>query len=496
MGKKRTILFGGLAIIALVAGTAAVRTASFAPAGIADGSDIQLATVPRYDLDAAVAHLSAAAQIKTVSHQNPADNDIAEWGRLHVWLASTYPATHRVMTRTVLPNQTLIYHWPGSDASLAPIIVMAHQDVVPVTEGTEKDWKYPPFAGAIAEKAVWGRGTVDDKGSLIGLFEALEALAGQGFQPKRSIYLVSGHDEEAGGSGAVAAAAKLKAEGVRALYTLDEGSVVLRDAPVINGPAILIGVAEKGYATLKITANAPGGHSSMPPAETGVTTLARAVLAITEKPFPIEMRGPGAAMVEAFAAHKGGTTKLAVANRWLLGPLLKGQLGASPSSAAAFHTTIAPTMLEGSPKENVLPQSATALINYRIAPWNSSADVVARAKAAVGDAPVELSWVKPPNEPSRVSSSRSQGWKYVVAAARADAPEAVIAPFLVVGATDSRSMEPISQDVYRFMPMHFTLKETAMIHGTNEHMTIDSFRRMIDFYARLIATSAGGTTGG
>lgn len=491
MGKRRTMLLGALAAFAFVAGTVAVRTASFAPTEIADGTDIRLAAAPAYDLSAAVANLSAAAQIRTISHQDPADDEVAEWDRLHTWLAATYPDTHRAMTRTILPNRTLIYHWPGSDASLAPIIVMAHQDVVPVTEGTEGDWKYPPFAGTIAEQAVWGRGTVDDKGSLVGLFEALEALAGQGFQPRRGIYLVSGHDEEVGGSGAAAAAAKLKAEGVRALFTLDEGSVVLRDTPVINGPAILIGVAEKGYATLKVTANAPGGHSSMPPAETGVTTLARAVLAITENPFPMEMRGPGAAMVESLAAHKGGTTKMAVANQWLFAPVLKRQLGASPSSAAAFHTTIAPTMLEGSPKENVLPQSATALINYRIAPWNRSADVMARANAAVGDAPVEFSWVKPPNEPSRVSSTSSQGWKYVVAAARADAPDAVVAPFLVVGATDSRSMAPISEDVYRFMPMHFSLKETAMIHGTNEHMTIDSFKRMIDFYARLIATSAG-----
>ncbi|NIJ36980.1 carboxypeptidase PM20D1 [Sphingopyxis panaciterrae] len=491
MAKRRTIVLGGLAALALVAGTVAVRTASFEPRDIADGSDIRLAAAPPYDLDAAVAHLSAAAQIRTVSHQNPADNEVAEWDRLHAWLAKTYPAVHRVMARTILPNRTLIYHWPGSDPAAKPIIVMAHQDVVPVTGGTEADWKYPPFAGTIAEQAVWGRGTVDDKGSLIGLFEALEALAGQGFKPKRGIYLVSGHDEEAGGSGAVAAAAKLKADGVRALFTIDEGSVVLRDAPVIDGPAILIGVAEKGYATLKVTANAPGGHSSMPPAETGVTTLARAVLAITEKAFPIEMRGPGAAMIDVLAERKGGTTKMAVANQWLFGSLLKRQAGSSPTSAAAFHTTIAPTMLEGSPKENVLPQSANALINYRIAPWNSSADVMARAKAAVGDAPVDLAWVKPPNEPSRVSSTESPGWKYIAAAARADAPDAVLSPFLVVAATDSRSMEPISDDVYRFMPMHFTLKETAMIHGTNEHMAVDSFRRMIDFYARLIATSAG-----
>ena len=491
MGKGRMIILGGVAAIAVVAGVVGVRTASFAPKDIADGSEVKLAPAPAYDLDAAVQHLSQAAQIPTISHQNPADNQIAEWDKLHGWLATTYPAVHAAMQRTILPNKTLIYHWPGSDPAAAPIIVMAHQDVVPVTAGTEGDWKYPPFAGTVAEKAVWGRGTVDDKGSLIGLFEAIEALAKSGFKPKRGIYLVSGHDEEAGGSGAAAAAAKLKAEGVKAIFTLDEGSLILTDTPVINSPAIMIGIAEKGYATLKVTANAPGGHSSMPPAETGVATLAKAILDIAADPFPYEVRGPGASMIEVLAAKKGGTTKMAVANQWLFGPILRRQLGDVPTTAAAFHTTIAPTMLEGSPKENVLPQSANALINYRIAPWNSSADVMARAKAAVGDAKVDLAWVKPPREPSRVSSTNSQGWKWIAAAARADAPDAVLTPMLVVGGTDSRSMEPVSDDVYRFMPMHFTLKESAMIHGTNEHMAIDSFKRMIDFYARLIATSAG-----
>ena len=491
MGKLRIALIGGLSILVVGAAVVGVRTATFAPANVADGRDVKLAAAPAYDLDAAVRHLSEAAQIRTISNQDPAANDVAEWDRLHAWLASTYPAVHGAMRRTILPNRTLVYHWPGSDASLAPVILMAHQDVVPVTPGTEGDWKYPPFAGTIADGAVWGRGTVDDKGSLVGLFEALDALAKSGFQPKRGIYLVSGHDEEAGGSGAIAAAAKLKAAGVKAIYTLDEGSIVLTDTPVIDGPAIMIGIAEKGYGTLKVTASAPGGHSSMPPAETGVTTLAKAVLAIAGKPFPLEFRGPGASMIEALAAKKGGATRMAVANRWLFGRSLKNRLGAAPTTAAAFHTTIAPTMLEGSPKENVLPQSANALINYRIAPWNSSADVMARAKAAVGSTKVDLAWVKPPREPSRVSSTSSQGWKWIAAAARADAPDAVLTPTLVVAGTDSRSMEPVSEDVYRFMPMHFSLKESAMIHGTNEHMAIDSFKRMIDFYARLIATSTG-----
>ena len=226
--------------------------------------------------------------------------------------------------------------------------------------------------------------------------------------------------------------------------------------PVIDGPAIMIGVAEKGYATLKVTAKAAGGHSSMPPAETGVGRWhARSPRSPIDRSRSSQAGSDDAA---ALAAEKGGTTKMAVANPWLFGPILKSEVAGTPSTAAAFRTTIAPTMLEGSPKENVLPQTANALINYRIAPWNRSTDIMARAKDAVGDLPVELAWVKAPREPSRVSSTNSQGWKWIAAAARADAPDAVLSPILVVGSTDSRNMEPVSEDVYRFMPMHFSLR--------------------------------------
>jgi carboxypeptidase PM20D1 len=471
--------------------TLAVRTNQFAPAGRATAAGIKLAAAPPINITAAVRNLSQAIQFQTVSHQDKAENQTAEWDKLHAWLKTTYPASHATMSHEIAGERALIYQWQGSDPSALPIIVMAHQDVVPVTAGTEKDWKYPPFAGIIADNAVWGRGSVDDKGSLIGLFEAIEALAKQGFKPRRTLYLVAGHDEEAGGSGAVAAAALLGSRGVKALFTIDEGSAVILDAPLINAPAILIGIAEKGYATLRITANSVGGHSSMPPSETGVVNLAKAIIAVSNKPFPLELRGPGAQMLGALAAEKGGMAKVAMANQWLLGGLIRGAASKTPAGAAMLHTTIAPTMLEGSPKENVLPQHATALINYRIAPWNRSADVMARAQLAVENLPVALSWVKPPREPSKISSTVSEGWKLISAAARADSPKAALSPYLVVAGTDSRSFEGISQDVYRFMPMHFTLKDTAMIHGTNEHMTIDNFRRMINFYAQLIATSAG-----
>ncbi|HMT45365.1 MAG TPA: M20 family peptidase [Chakrabartia sp.] len=491
MGKVGKRLGAATAVLAVIAGVIGYRTATFAPEAVASPDGVTLAAMPAFDEAAAARNLSAAVRFKTVSHQDAAENDWSQWSALHGWLQSTYPLMHKAMVREMVADQTLLFRWDGSDPQAEPIILMAHQDVVPVTPGTEKDWKHAPFDGAIADGAVWGRGSVDDKGSLVCLFEAMEALARQGFKPKRTIYLVSGHDEEVGGKGAKAVADLLKARGVKALFTIDEGSVIVADAPVVNKPAIMIGVAEKGYATLKVTANAPGGHSSMPPRETGVINLAKAVIAINDNQFPLRLDGPALSMLEALAAEKGGATKLAVANRWLFGPMVKGQVADSPSGAASVHTTIAPTMLQGSPKENVLPQSAHALINYRIAPWDRSTDVMARAKEATRGMPVALDWVEPPREPTPVSSTTSEGWRFITAAARVQAKDAVIAPYLVVAGTDSRNFSGVSRDVYRFMPMLFTMKETAMIHGTNEHMSIENLRRMVGFYAQLIATAAG-----
>ena len=489
---KKWVLALGVGIAAL-AGTVAARTAMFKPDAVGDGSGITVAPAPAFDSAAAAQHLSQAVQIQTISHQDPAENQTAEWDKLHTWLASTYPRTHAAMQREIL-GQTLLFTWAGSDPAAQPIIVMAHQDVVPVTPGTEKDWKHQPFAGTIADGAVWGRGTIDDKGSLVALFEALEVLAAQGFKPRRTIILVSGHDEEVGGTGAEAAAKVLASRKVKALFTIDEGGLISTDTPMIGGPAAMIGIAEKGYATLRVTAPATGGHSSAPPqpGEIGSVNLSKAILAITAKPFPLELRGPAEGMVSVLAAKAGGATKMAVANRWLLGGMVTRRMAASPASAAMLHTTIAPTMMTGSPKENVLPQSATALINYRIAPWNSSQDVLDRARAATNGLPVEVAFTeRAPREPSPVSSTRSPGWNFIAATARADFPQAVVSPYLVVAGTDSRSMAPVSDDVYRFQAISLASGDIKMIHGTNEHMTLANLDSLIRFYARLIATAAG-----
>ena len=487
---KKWVLGLGAAVLAL--GTVVgARTAMFEPEAVADGSKIKVAPAAPFDLNRAALNLGAAVRFKTVSNQNAADNQPAEWDKLQSWLAATYPKSHALMQQDKV-GQTLVYSWPGSDSSAQPIIMMAHQDVVPVTAGTEQDWKHDPFAGVIADGAVWGRGTVDDKGSLVALFEAMEALAVQGFKPKRTIYLIAGHDEEVGGTGAEAAAKLLAERKVRALFTIDEGGLITKDTPVINAPAMMIGVSEKGFVTLKLTANAPGGHSSMPPKEIGTVNLAKAVIAVHENQYPLELRGPAGSMVEVLAAKAGGMTKLAVANQWLLGGVVKSQMAKNPSSAAALHTTIAPTMLQGSPKENVLPQTANAMVNYRIAPWDSSAKVLEKARAVTKGLGVEVDFSeRPPREPSPVSSATSLGWQMIVASAQADHPGTIASPYLVVGGTDSRSMVGVSDDVYRFMAISLRTDEVKMLHGTNEHMTVSNLESLINFYTRLIATAAG-----
>lgn len=488
MGLAGKGLLAGVGVLAIGAGVVAWRTYSFAGGLPSATTRVTVAAATPFDAAAAAARLGAAIRFRTVSNQDPAANDWTQWDGFHAWLKASYPRFHAA-AKLEMVGQTLVYRWEGSDPAAKPIILMAHQDVVPITPGTERDWKKDPFSGDLADGAVWGRGAIDDKGNLIALFEAMEALATRGFKPKRTIYVVSGHDEEVGGNGARAAAQMLEKRGIRALFTLDEGSIIVKDPPLIGKPTILIGVAEKGYATIKVTAKGAGGHSSMPPKDIATVNLARALAAIDDRQFPYEFRGPGADMVESLGAEAGGAARVALANRWLLGGKIIQQVAATPSGAAMLHTTIAPTMLSGSPKENVLPQEATALINYRIAPWQTSKDVMAWTKGAVGTLPVTLSWEGTPREPTRVSSTSSEGWALLSATARAEAPGAPIAPFLVIAGTDSRSFTGISDDVYRFAPIRLATSETAMIHGTNEHISTQDFAAMIRFFTRLIATA-------
>ena len=489
MKTIRNLVLLLLALLVVLAAVVIGRTLMVKP--VAEAAYGPVPAAPAIDAGAAAQHLSAAVKFATVSHEDAAEDDPKPLAAQRDWLTATYPHFAATAPRETVGAGGLIWTWKGSDPSLAPVILMAHQDVVPVVEETRNLWQADPFGGEIKDGAVWGRGSIDDKGSLVALMEAAEALASQGFKPKRTIYIVSGHDEEVRGSGALAAAQALKVRDVHALFALDEGSVVIKDFPLTGKPAALIGISEKGYATLKIAARGAGGHSSAPPDDTAATTVARAVAAIADRPFPLKFAGPSADMLRALSPKLGFTARMAIANDWLFGGLLTKQAGATPAGKSMLHTTIAPTRLSGSPKDNVLPSLATAEINYRIAPGQTSGDVMASARAAVGKLPVSLSWAGEPRDPSPVSSTNSEAWRDVAGVTAAMFPGVPVAPSLVTAGTDGRVMYLVTGDVYRFQPILFGLHDVEMIHGVNEHLKIEDLKRMADFYARLMLKSAG-----
>jgi carboxypeptidase PM20D1 len=438
-------------------------------------------SVPALDISAATNNLSTALRFETISYEDASNTQAFEGFR--AWLVDTYPRFHATMLRTLVGEGTLIYEWKGTDASLQPIVLMAHQDVVPVPQ--PERWRHPPFSGAIVDGEIWGRGALDDKGCLIAIMEAAESLLAAGHAPARSVIFVFGHDEESLGKGARAAAELLAERRIKAAFVLDEGGLSLRDAPVTNGPMTLIGVAEKGYLTLQLEVKATGGHSNAPGTRTAIDTLASAIVAIRANPFPARYSGVTRDMLEAMAPHAPFMARMSIANSWLFEPLLLRQMSASPQGAATLHTTIAPTMLQGSPKQNVLPSVATAMINLRIMPGESIESVIAHVREAIGDLPVTVSKVGPSVEPSPIASTQSGGYRLVsgLAAKIFDAP---VAPLLLIGATDSRHMTVLTDDIYRFSPYLLDLADAAIVHGFDERISVENLGRMLEFYQQVL----------
>src|SRR5271165_1933861 len=275
------------AFTALVAGAAFVAAASINVLRLGS-RQVMVARIipPPVDARRAAEHLSGAVRFRTISHDGQ-DVDGGEFLRLHAFLQEAFPRAHAILTREVVNGYSLLYAWPGEDPTSRPFVLMAHQDVVPIAPGSESRWHAEPFSGEIKDGYIWGRGAWDDKGNLMSILEAVESLATAGFKPRRTVYLVFGHDEENGGEeGAKAIASLFRQRGIRPEFVLDEGMLIADGImPGLDAPVALIGVAEKGSATLKLTAMAPPGHSSMPGARTAIGSLATALERLERHPF-------------------------------------------------------------------------------------------------------------------------------------------------------------------------------------------------------------------
>jgi carboxypeptidase PM20D1 len=435
-------------------------------------------------------HLAESVRFKTISHQNLADFDPKPFEQHKQFLQDTYPEVFSQLKVQWVNKYSLLIKWPGSDSSLKPALFLAHTDVVPIEPGTEKEWTYPPFAGVIQDGIIWGRGTLDDKVGVIGLLEATTALLGENYKPTRDIYFAFGHDEEVSGPyGATAMAEIFKQQGITFEFILDEGGAVIADYPVLpDNKVATVNVSEKTYTTLTLTARGQGGHSSTPPKHTAIGILAEALAKIEANPMPARITLPVQGMLEAFAPYLSGMQRFVFNNLWLTESLVINEMDKDPLTAAFIRSTSAVTMFNGGIKENVVPQIATAKVNFRLLPGDTKDDAIAHVRAVIKNDKIEITtsdWAIK----SKVASTENLGFVSIKTAVKTVYPGSVVAPSLMFGATDSRMYNDLSDNIYRFHGMEITMAQTGTIHGTDEHISIESMSNSVKVAKHIIMNS-------
>jgi carboxypeptidase PM20D1 len=443
---------------------------------------------PLIDLDDAVMRLSRALHFGTISREEGVVEDSSAFLQFHEHLKKCFPRVHETLVLEKVSSLSLLYTWEGSDPDVAPVLLMAHLDVVPAAD--EHSWTHPPFSGTTADGYIWGRGTLDNKQGVMGILEAVEQLLTDGFAPTRSIYLAFGHDEEVGGhDGAAKVAELLEMRGIRFLTVIDEGGVVLSDFfRRRRRPVAAIGVAEKGNMSFELTVNVQGGHSSMPGGRSAIGTLARAISRVEARPFPAQVNGVSLETLRGLATTQTWTHRLMVSNMWLFRPLVVAALSRRPETNAMIRTTVAPTMLLAGVKANVLPEEASATINFRTMPGDTEESVVAHLRRAINDSHVEIRAIGKPREAPPASPTDTPVYEALSRVIRDVHPEenVLIVPYLVPGGTDSRHFSRIAETTYRFTPIQLSREDTARFHGIDERLPVNEYARLIKSYYRLL----------
>ena len=487
-------------ILALVA-VSLLLVAAVAVNTLRQGSrQLNVPAIPVLDVNkqAAAEHLSEAVRARTITSLENPEQNADQFAQLQAMLQTRYPKAHALLKRETVGGLSLLYSWPGSDAAALPVLLMAHQDVVPIAPGTEKDWAAEPFSGAIKDGFIWGRGAWDDKGNLVAQMEAVEMLAAAGFKPRRTIYLAYGADEELGGlRGARQIAALLQQRGVKLDFVIDEGLLVTDGVlPGLQQKAAVVGVAEKGYVSLLLRVPSAPGHSSMPPPKgtSAIAKMSKALTRIEEDAFPAAIGGVAGEMFAALAPEMKGFSHVALSNLWLFGPIVQKQLEAGASTNAMLRTTTALTMAHAGNKDNVLPGTAEATINFRLLPGDSIASVLERVKKQVteslGSDQFELSVLPGSNEATKVTSTASAPYGILNRTMRELFPDTLVAPALYIAGSDSIHFTGLSDNVFRFSPVRAKPEDLSRFHGTNERISVDNLADLVRFYHRLLTLGA------
>ena len=439
---------------------------------------------------ASVARFQTLLRIPTMSRLDETTTDWAQFDRFIATLPELYPALHSTLTRELVAGHSLLYRWAGRSAD-DPTVLMAHYDVV---SATDEDWVHPPFAATLVgegdEQLIWARGALDDKGALVAVLEAVEAQVLSGYQPERDIYLSFGHNEETTGTGASTIVDLLQSRGIRPGLVIDEGGAVVQNVfPGVSKPIAIVGVCEKGITSVILTVEQAGGHASTPPRMAAPVRLARAITRLNARPFPAGLTATNFEMITTLGAHATGILRFVFERASLFRvPLAVLLSRVSDESRAIVRTTAVVTQLSGAQAANALAENAQAVVNVRIAQGSSVEQMMEHVTKAIRDPKVRIE-AENANEPSAVSPTTGRAWELVSRSIEATYPDAVVTPYVMLGASDGRHFTRISDHVYRFSPFEMSGEERGTLHAVNERIRVATFLRGIEFYTRMIGAS-------
>ncbi len=478
---KKVILFI-LVILLILIGILAFKTIN------APNRQTNIAASPAPELsDSAVSHFQQAIQFQTVSFADPTKWDSLPFIQFRKFLEATFPLVHQHLTREIISGYSYLYKWQGKNTSLNPFILMAHQDVVPVEESAKNMWTVDPFAGTIKDGYIWGRGTTDDKINLISIMESTEKLLKENYQPERTVYFVFGQDEEIGGKkGAVKIAQLLLSRNIKADIVMDEGGIITKkEIPGVrdNKSVALIGTAEKGYISLEFSVHKKGGHSSQPEQETAIDILMKAIVQLRANPFEKRFVQSTQEFLEFLAPEMKFPNNMAFSNAWLFKPMILRQYEKSNTANAMIRTTAVPTIINAGIKDNVVPTLATAVVNFRLLPGDSANYVTQKVKEIINDNRVVIRpYDDNISEASPATSSNSIAFRKIDSLVKKSYPKVVSAPFLLIGATDSRFFTEVSDNIIKFSPMI----DPIGFHGIDERVSLESYQHSLWFFEQFL----------
>lgn len=435
------------------------------------------------DREKALAHLQALIRIPTVSYRDKALEDNAPFEELPERIKELYPALNAACPMIRPGQRSILFHWKGRKEG-APSVLMAHYDVVPVVE---EGWEKPAFDGIVENDTLWGRGTLDTKGTLVGILEAAESLIQQGFTPEHDLYLAFAGDEEISGDGAPCIIRYLQERGITPAFVLDEGGAVVENVfPSVHCPAALVGTGEKGPMDVRMVLETKGGHASTPPAHSPVGRLAQAVAKVESHPFPFTLTPPVKEMFDTLGRHSSLLYRVIFANLWCFAPVLNLLCKKSGGELNALvRTTVAFTRMEGSDAYNVLPPKASVGANLRLIGQETPESACQYLRKVIGDEDIQVEAVMGMS-PSPVSPTDGKPWQRLCSAIAATWPDAVVSPYLMLACSDARHYSRFCPNVYRFSAMALSKEERGMIHGNNERIPLETLYTTVAFFQRMI----------